>query len=217
MESPDRSALDSAVLDDGPIYLVDDNDAFRKSTKWLLESHGFAVSAFAAALPFLEQLQNGLVDNQGCLLLDVRMPSMSGTELQERLRQASCRLPIVFISGHGDVPLAVEAMRKGAAHFIEKPFSDDDLVAALRDAMRSARQRSANGGAIDESARDRVASLTARERQVLDLVVKGKLNKVIAHQLGVSIKTVELHRSRVMAKMRAATIAELVQIEMRSR
>jgi FixJ family two-component response regulator len=203
--------------DEGPIYLIDDNDAFRKSTQWLLEGHGFAVTSFSSARSFLDQLEAGVVDvDFGCLLLDLRMPQMSGTELQEVLRQKGCRLPIVFISGHGDVALAVEAMRKGAAHFIEKPFADGALVEALHDVRRSARMRSASGGAVDEIARARLATLTARERQVLDLVVQGKMNKVIADLLGVSIKTVELHRSRVMTKMQASSFAELVQLEMRA-
>lgn len=211
------ATADAASHDEGPVYLVDDSDAFRKSTQWLLEGHGFAVTSFASARSFLDQLEAGVIDvDHGCLLLDLRMPQMSGTELQEVLRQRACKLPIVFISGHGDVPLAVEAMRKGAAHFIEKPFSDETLIEALRGARRNARLRSAGSGPVDEIARARVASLTARERQVLDLVVQGKMNKVIADLLGVSIKTIELHRSRVMTKMKASSFAELVQLEMRS-
>jgi two-component system, LuxR family, response regulator FixJ len=200
------------------IYLVDDNDGFRKSTRWLLEGHGFRVDAFANPRHFLAFLET-LPDEEGgaCILLDIRMPEMSGLEVQEALRRSGCALPVVFISGHGDVPLAVEAMRRGAAHFLEKPFGPDALVSALDDALERAAQQRRQPQEGDGAARERLASLTARERQVLDLAVEGMLNKVIADRLGISIKTVELHRSRVMAKMKAKSIAQLVQLTMRAR
>jgi len=200
------------------VYLVDDNDSFRKSTRWLLEGHGFRVDAFADPrhfLAFIETLPDE--DAVACILLDIRMPEMSGLEVQEALRRSGCGLPVVFISGHGDVPLAVEAMRRGAMHFLEKPFGPDALVAALNDALERAAQLRAHPIESDTEARQRLASLTARERQVLDLAVEGMLNKVIADKLGISIKTVELHRSRVMAKMKAKSIAQLVQLTMRGR
>lgn len=193
------------------IFLVDDNDAFRSSTRWLLQGHGYRVDAFSDPRHFLAYIDAGPARQpRSCLLLDMRMPEMSGMEVQEALRQRGCLLPIVFISGHGDVPLAVEAMRKGALHFLEKPFSNETLIAALRDALKQA-EAQAREGQTDPQARQLLASLTARERQVLDLVVVGKLNKIIADELNISIKTVELHRSRVMQKMRAKSIAQLVQ------
>jgi FixJ family two-component response regulator len=214
----------SDVVQAGPqpaprqVYLVDDNDSFRKSTRWLLEGHGFRVDAFASPrhfLAFIETLPNE--DAGACILLDIRMPEMSGLEVQEALRRSSCTLPVIFISGHGDVPLAVEAMRRGAAHFLEKPFGPETLVAALDDALERAAQQRQQPIEGDAEARDRLALLTTRERQVLDLAVEGMLNKVIADKLGISIKTVELHRSRVMAKMKAKSIAQLVQLTMRGR
>jgi two-component system, LuxR family, response regulator FixJ len=200
------------------VFLVDDNDSFRKSTRWLLEGHGFCVDAFASPrhfLAFIEALPDE--DAGACILLDIRMPEMSGLEVQESLRRSGCPLPVVFISGHGDVPLAVEAMRRGAAHFLEKPFGPETLVAALNDAFENAAQQRAHPIESDAEAGARLASLTARERQVLDLAVEGMLNKIIADRLGISIKTVELHRSRVMAKMKAKSIAQLVQLTMRGR
>lgn len=200
------------------IYLVDDNDSFRKSTRWLLEGHGFRVDAFASPrhfLAFIETLPDE--DAAACILLDIRMPEMSGLEVQDALQRSGCPLPVVFISGHGDVPLAVEAMRRGAAHFLEKPFGPDSLVSALNDALERAEQQRAHPIEGDGEASARLATLTARERQVLDLAVEGMLNKVIADKLGISIKTVELHRSRVMAKMKAKSIAQLVQLTIRGR
>ncbi len=193
------------------IFLVDDNDAFRSSTRWLLQGHGYRVDAFSDPRHFLAYIDAGPARvPRSCLLLDMRMPEMSGMEVQDALRQRGCLLPIVFISGHGDVPLAVEAMRKGALHFLEKPFSNETLISALRDALKQA-EAQARDGQTDPQARQLLTSLTSRERQVLDLVVIGKLNKIIADELGISIKTVELHRSRVMQKMRAKSIAQLVQ------
>jgi FixJ family two-component response regulator len=201
------------------VFLVDDNDGFRNSTRWLLEGHGFRVDAFAGPRHFLAYLA-ALPEPQAlraCIVLDIRMPEMSGLEVQETLRQASCPFPVVFISGHGDVPLAVQAMRRGAAHFLEKPFGPDALLAAVNDALDQAATPRAQPIEGDAQVRERLASLTARERQVLDLAVEGLLNKTIADRLGISIKTVELHRSRVMTKMKAKSIAQLVQLAMRSR
>jgi two-component system, LuxR family, response regulator FixJ len=204
----------------GLIFMVDDNDGFRNSTRWLLEGHGYQVEAFASPRHFLAYLQSWPDDEpQACVLLDVRMPEMSGLEVQDALRQRGSSLPIVFISGHGDLALAVETMRKGAAHFIEKPFGDEALVHALDDALQRAKALAQHGAApadIDEVARARVASLTLREKQVLDLVTQGKLNKVIGDTLGISVKTVELHRSRVMQKMKVKSVAQLVQLAMRA-
>jgi FixJ family two-component response regulator len=201
------------------VFLVDDNDAFRNSTRWLLEGHGLRVDAFASPRHFLAYLR-ALPDPlavDACIVLDIRMPEMTGLEVQEALQQSACPFPVVFISGHGDVPLAVQAMRRGAAHFLEKPFGPEALVGAIDDAFDAAAARRAHPVAADAQARQRVASLTVRERQVLDMAVEGLLNKTIADKLGISIKTVELHRSRVMAKMKAKSIAQLVQLTMRAR
>jgi two-component system, LuxR family, response regulator FixJ len=210
-DATDQTA--GTACDAGQVFVVDDNDGFRSSTRWLLESHGFRVDAFSSPRHFLAYVDTLKPQEMvGCVLLDIRMPEMTGLEVQEALRQRSCPLPVIFISGHGDVPLAVEAMRKGAVHFLEKPFGDDALVAALHDAVKPAREGAERApGSTDETARAQLDSLTARERQVLDLVLEGQLNKVIADKLGISIKTVELHRSRVMTKMHARSIAQLVQ------
>ena len=200
----------------GQVFMIDDNDGFRNSTRWLLEGHGYQVDAFASPRHFLKYL-DAWPDSEpvGCVLLDVRMPEMNGLEVQDALHLRGSQLPIVFISGHGDLALAVETMRKGAAHFLEKPFGDGALVNALDDAMRRA-HAPVEPHDIDETARMRVNSLTPRERQVLDLVAQGKLNKVIADMLGISIKTVELHRSRVMSKMKVKSVAQLVQLAIRA-
>jgi FixJ family two-component response regulator len=189
------------------VYVVDDDEAMRDSLVWLLESNGFAVEAFPSAEAFLERWHG---DMRGCLVLDVRMPGMSGLELHERLSARSAVLPIVFVTGHGDVPMAVSALKKGAVDFIEKPFNDRDLLRLVAGCLdldrtrRAARHR-------EEEVRRRLGALTDREREVMELVVAGKLNKEVAEALGISIKTVEAHRSRVMDKMEVRSIAELVQ------
>jgi two-component system, LuxR family, response regulator FixJ len=201
----------------GPkLFLVDDNAGFRRSTRWLLEGHGFQVEDFATPKHFLAYIDAWPTEPVDCILLDIRMPEMTGLEVLEQLRQRGADAPVVFVSGHGDVPLAVEAMRRGASHFLEKPFGEAALVSALQDAVARHRQRT-HTVEPDDDAAQRLAQLTARERQVLDLVLEGTLNKVIADKLGISIKTVELHRSRVMSKMHAKSIAQLVQLAMRAR
>lgn len=186
------------------VFLVDDNDEFRKSTCWLLEDAGFEVRAFAGAAALLSVLEAEPPERSGtCILSDVRMPRMNGIELQQELKRRGVELPMVFVTGHADVPLAVEAMRNGAANFIEKPFDPMMLVHALR--MVTDRGSSAAQHAVLER-------LTPRERQVLELVVAGKLNKTIADVLGISIKTVELHRSNLMAKLGARNVAEVIRI-----
>jgi FixJ family two-component response regulator len=190
------------------VYLVDDNDGFRDSTAWLLETAGFEVLSFDAGPAFLEAYAG---DRHGdvaeCLLSDIRMPRMSGLQLQDELQRRGIALPLVFVTAHGDVPLAVEAMRKGASHFLEKPFSEDALVGALRTALAGARQR---GGGVAQGAA--LAKLSPRERQVLDLVVASKPNKIIADILGISIKTVELHRANMMGKLGVRSVPELMKV-----
>jgi FixJ family two-component response regulator len=192
---------------DETVYVVDDDEALRDSLKWLLEAHGHGVSLHGCAEDFLDVM---VPDMAGCLLLDVRMPGMSGLELHDILLARGFRLPVVFITGHGDVPMAVLAVKKGAADFIEKPFNDQAILGLVADCLaRDAARRQAE--VSGESDALRLASLTPREREVLDKVVAGKLNKIIADEMAISIKTVEAHRAKVMEKMGARSIAELVQ------
>ena len=189
------------------VFVVDDDEAIRDSLQWLLESHGLQVRHYASPQAFLDACDPTL---SGCLVLDVRMPDMSGLELHEKLGQRGISWPVGFITGHGDVPMAVSALKRGAVDFIEKPFHDDEMLGLIRkclatDAGQRVRQRR---GAV---LRERSASLTDREREVMKLIVGGNLNKEIADQLGISVKTVEVHRSRVMDKMAARTVADLVQ------
>ncbi len=190
------------------VFLVDDNDPFRDSTAWLLETADFDVRPYPSAAAFLADLP-GLRRGDGdeCLVSDIRMPQMSGLQLQEALRKQGCTLPLVFVTAHGDVPLAVEAMRKGASNFLEKPFSDDALIDAIRTAVAGARSRAT--GAVES---DALARLSPRERQVLDLVVASKPNKIIADILGISIKTVELHRANMMGKLGVRSLPELMKV-----
>jgi FixJ family two-component response regulator len=190
------------------VYLVDDNAGFRDSTAWLLETAGFEAVPFASGPEFIEAYGG---DRHGaepeCLVSDMRMPQMSGLQLQDELLRRGIVLPLVFVTAHGDVPLAVEAMRKGAANFLEKPFSEDALVDASRAALASARNHGAVG-AVGES----LAGLSPRERQVLDLVIASKPNKIIADILGISIKTVELHRANMMSKLGVRSLPELMKV-----
>jgi FixJ family two-component response regulator len=188
------------------VHLVDDNEPFRRSTAWLLETAGFTVHDYPGARAFLEAAAT-LDDEPCCLVSDIRMPDMSGLELHEELRKRGSRLPIVFITAHGDIPLAVEAIRKGASDFIEKPFQDNKLIAAIEGALAGR----GNGDAASQS-REKLARLTPREVQVLDLVVSGKLNKTIADELHISIKTVELHRANMMSKLGVHNVPDLVRL-----
>jgi two-component system response regulator FixJ len=191
------------------VYLVDDNDGFRDSTAWLLETGGFEVEAFASGPAFLEAYAgNRHGDASECLVSDIRMPDMSGLQLQDEISRRGIQLPVVFVTAHGDVPLAVEAMRKGASNFLEKPFSEEALIEALRTALAHARNRGNGGGMANEL----LARLSPRERQVLDLVVASKPNKIIADILGISIKTVELHRANMMSKLGVRSLPELMKV-----
>jgi two-component system response regulator FixJ len=190
------------------VFIVDDDAAVRDALKFLLRSVGHPVEAFASALEFLDAYRD---DRPGCLVLDIRMPGMSGLELQEKLVERRSILPIIFITGHGDVPMAVEAMQAGAMDFIQKPFRDQDLLDRINQALeKDAKNRAALGEL--NLIRERLASLTPREREVMDLVVHGKANKVIAGDLDLSQRTVEIHRARVMEKMQAASLAHLVRM-----
>ena len=190
------------------VHVVDDDAAVRDALKWLIEGEDLVVQTHASAEDFLGAL---VPEQPGCALVDLRMPGMSGLELQRTLTQRGIALPLVFISAHGDVPLAVTAMRRGAVDFIEKPFDDAALLGAVRRALGTDAQRR---GTEEERAvmRARRATLSPREREVLEAVVAGRANKRIATELGISIKTVEVHRARVMDKMGAGSIAELVRL-----
>ena len=192
------------------IYVVDDDEAMRDSLTWLLEGEGYRVACFDSAESFLKARRD---DMRGCLVLDVRMPQMSGLELHERLDALGSHLPIIFVTGHGDVPMAVSALQRGACDFIEKPFHNEDLLSRIRRALEVETQlaeRRQRDGVISH----RLEQLTQREREVMNLVVAGRLNKQIADELNISMKTVEAHRARVMEKMGVRTLAELVKATM---
>jgi two-component system, LuxR family, response regulator DctR len=190
------------------VHIIDDDEAIRDALGWLLQSRDVAVATWAAAESFLADYSPSMA---GCLLLDVRMDGMSGLELFDKLQGLGCRMPAIFLTGHADVPLAVAALKKGARDFVEKPFSDNDLVDRIIDALAfDAAQRVKDAGS--ETLASRLSTLTHRERQVMDLVVLGKLNKVIADDLGVSMRTVEVHRARVFEKMGVKTAVDLTRL-----
>jgi FixJ family two-component response regulator len=189
------------------IFIVDDDDAQRDSLVFLLESHGHPVKAFSGARDFLAAWDG---NSAGCLLLDVRMPGMSGLELFEELARRRSALPIILITGHGDVAMAVAALKKGAADFIEKPFSSEEMLKIVNHCLtRESEEREHRHAQADTA--QRLAQLTKREHEVLDLIIEGKLNKQIADVLDISIKTVEVHRARVMEKMKVSTLASLIR------
>lgn len=173
-----------------------------------MRSVGLDYAIFHSADEFLAQYS---AESAGCLVLDIRMPGMGGLELQQKLVDLGSTLPIIFITGHGDVPMAVEAMQKGAVDFIQKPFRDQELLDRIGEAMATDRSRRSERQQQQDVC-ERLSQLTQREREVFDLVVTGKPNKVIAYELGVSQRTVEIHRARVMEKMQARSLADLVRM-----
>lgn len=190
------------------LHIVDDDEAIRDALTWLFQSRDVEVASWPSAEAFLADYDGAMA---GCLLLDIRMEGMSGLELFDRLLAQGCRMPAIFLTGHADVPLAVAALKKGARDFVEKPFSDNDLVDLIIDALAfDARQRAME--ADHESVATRLETLTGREKQVMELVILGKLNKVIADELGVSMRTVEVHRARVFEKMGVKTAVELTRL-----
>jgi len=192
------------------IFVVDDDEGVRNSIRFLLKSVGLATKTLASASEFLETYKPR---QPGCLVLDVRMPGMSGLELQQQLNLRGAIIPVIFITGHGDIPMAVEAMQHGAFDFLQKPFRDQDLIDRIQRALeRDAHNRAAL--AQHDRIRARFDSLTPREREVLALMTRGKPNKVMAAELGVSQRTVEIHRARVMEKTGAASLAQLVRMAM---
>ena len=192
----------------GIVHVVDDDQAMRHSLLFLLECAGMEARAYESALAFLGGLASM---ERGCIVTDIRMPGMSGLELVGKLKEAGVTDPVIVITGHGDVPLAVEAMKAGVSDFIEKPFDDQQLLCAVRRALDASRGLVAEEGerrAIGE----RVAALSGREREVLDGLVEGKPNKIIAFDLGISARTVEIYRANVMSKMQAKSLSELVRM-----
>jgi two-component system response regulator FixJ len=192
------------------VHVVDDDEAVRESLAFLLDSAGLRNRTYESGEELLSSMQ-GI--SAGCIVTDVRMPGMSGIDLLRHLRDASSALPIIVITGHGDVPLAVEAMKLGASDFIEKPFSDEVLIASIRSALA----RPAGGGHLASeraAAEERISGLSAREREVLSGLVAGKPNKTIAYDLGISPRTVEVYRANLMTKMQASSLSELVRMSL---
>ena len=198
----------SLIPKKGTVYVVDDDEAVRDSLQWLLEGKDYRVRCFDSAESFLARFDPREV---ACLIADIRMDGMSGLELQDKLLERKSPLPIVFITGHGDVPMAVNTMKKGAMDFIQKPFKEDALVALVERMLDEA--RTAFSQSQEAASREALLSrLTTREAQVLERIVAGRLNKQIADDLGISIKTVEAHRANVMEKLNANTVADLLKI-----
>jgi len=192
------------------VYVVDDDDGMRRALGALLGTVGFKTELFARPSEFLARFSP---DTAGCLVLDIRMPEMSGLELQQRLNRLGAMLPVIFITGHGDVPMAVQAMKEGAFQFLQKPFRDQELLDHINHALKFDAENRKNLARKAELMR-RLETLTPRERQVMDLIVEGEANKVMAIDLGLSERTVEIHRAKVMEKMEARSVAHLVKMHL---
>jgi FixJ family two-component response regulator len=196
------------MFDNALVHIVDDDESVRKSLRWLIESIGLSVVCYGSADDFTKNYQGADAE---CLVLDVRMPGISGLDLQEKLTQKQITLPVILVTGHADVPMAIRAMKNGAFDFIEKPYNDQHLLDRVQEAIRydeSYKTKSTN----QEEIKDRLSSLTKREKQVLDRVVEGYSNKEIAHELTLSVKTVETHRSNLMSKMQADSLPKLIRL-----
>jgi RNA polymerase sigma factor (sigma-70 family) len=204
----------SADKSDATVFIVDDDPAIRVAMQALMDSVDQPHEILESADEYLERFGDHQLP--GCLVLDIRMPGLGGLELQDALIQRGNSIPIIFITGHGDVPMAVEAMQKGAVDFIQKPFRDQDLLDRVHLALRTDEERRKAAEQIDE-VQSLIGRLTHREHEVFDLVVTGKPNKVIAYELGVSQRTVEIHRARVMEKMQARSLADLVRMHIASK
>jgi two-component system response regulator DctR len=191
------------------LHIVDDEDVIRDALEWLAQSRGLAARGYGGGQAFLDALdaQAGREGAQGdCVLLDVRMPGMNGIAVFDQLvaRGLLARLPVIFLTGHGDVPMAVDSLKRGAFDFFEKPFNDNQLMDRVEEALARSRQAAASG-----AVRERLATLSAREREVLDLILAGNMNKVVADKLGISMRTVEVHRAHIFDKMQVKTAVEL--------
>jgi two-component system response regulator FixJ len=192
------------------VYVVDDDDGMRRALSTLLSTVGYKTEVFARPSEFLAKFN---ADSAGCLVLDIRMPDMSGLEVQQHLNRMGSMLPVIFITGHGDIPMAVQAMKEGALEFIQKPFRDQDIIDRINHALKvDAENRSTVARRAEVL--QRLNSLTPRERQVMDMVVDGAANKVIAVDLDLSERTVEIHRAKVMEKMGARSVAHLVKLHL---
>lgn len=190
------------------VFVVDDEAPMRNALQRLFESAGLAVEAYATAQEFLDSCRP---DTAGCLVLDVRMPGMSGLELQQELASRDVKIPVVFLTGSADVPMAVQAMQAGAVDFLEKPFENEILLARVREALERGARMQHDAG-LRAGIEQRLARLTPREREVMELMVAGRLSKTIADMLGVSPRTVQIHRGRIMEKMQAPSLADLVRM-----
>jgi two-component system response regulator FixJ len=197
---------DELVYNDPTVFYVDDDEAMCESVRFLIESVSLRIETFSSARKFLDSYDPS---RSGCLLLDVRMPEMSGLELQEQLKKRRIDIPVIFITGHGDVPMATRAMKSGAVEFLTKPFNDQTLLDSIQNAIEVDTERRKMNSERDKIA-EKIAKLTRREQEVMECVIKGNLNKVTAYELGISSKTVELHRAKIMEKMEAKSLAHLV-------
>jgi two-component system, LuxR family, response regulator FixJ len=200
------------MLDRGNVYVIDDDEAMRDSLNFLLDSANYRVTLFETAVKFLDALP---ALEFGCVVSDVRMPGLDGIELLKRMKADHSTFPIVIMTGHGDVPLAVEAMKLGAVDFLEKPFEDDRLIAMIETAIRQA-EPAARSEALTQDIAARIASLSPRERQVMDGLIAGLSNKLIARDYDISPRTIEVYRANVMTKMQANSLSELVRLAMRA-
>ncbi len=196
------------MTSEATVFVVDDDAAVRDSLKALLESDGLTAEVYGSSQAFLDTHDT---DRGGCLLLDVQMPDMNGLELQQKLADNGSSLPVIIITGHGDVPIAVKALKAGAVDFIEKPFTDDVILGSVRRALALGERNRREQASVDE-AKAGIARLTTREYEVFEHLIIGRLNKQIAFDLGISARTVEVHRARVMEKMAARNLAHLVQM-----
>src|ERR1019366_4376410 len=200
------------MADKGKVYVIDDDEAMRDSLNFLLESASFNVTLFESALKFLDALPNL---DFGCVVSDVRMPGLDGIELLKRMKSGHNPFPIVIMTGHGDIPLAVEAMKLGAVDFLEKPFEDDRLIGMIEAAIRQG-EPAAKNEAVTRDIASRIATLSPRERQVMEGLIAGLSNKLIARDYDISPRTIEVYRANVMTKMQANSLSELVRLAMRA-
>jgi two-component system response regulator FixJ len=199
-------------MPDPTVYVIDDDDAARESLEFLLRSANFKVTAYDSGTAFLRSLPQSAL---GCIITDVRMPDLSGIELLKRLKELNVKMPVIVVTGHGDVPIAVEAMKLGAADFFEKPYDGDRIVAAVHAIFADSR-KDADREAERKELHDRLGTLTPREHDVLKGLVAGNPNKIIAYDLGISPRTVEIYRANVMTKMKSGSLSELVRMALQA-